>query len=42
MGDNIDTIKQNTKFLIDASKKVGLKETTEETKYMLMPRHQNA
>jgi hypothetical protein len=28
--------------VIDASKEVGLEVNTEKTKYMLMPRHQNA
>jgi hypothetical protein len=42
LGDNIDTIKQNTETLIDASKKVGLEVNTEKTKYMLLSRHQNA
>jgi hypothetical protein len=41
LGDNIDTIKKNTKTLIDASKEVGLEINVEETKYMLLSRHQN-
>jgi hypothetical protein len=41
LGDNIDTIKENTKTLIDASKKVGLEINVEKTKYMLLTRHQN-
>jgi hypothetical protein len=32
LGDNIDTIKRNTENLIDASKKVGLEITVEESK----------
>jgi hypothetical protein len=38
---NIDTIKKNTETLIDASKEVGLEINVEETKYMLLSRHQN-
>jgi hypothetical protein len=42
LGDNRDTVKRNTETLIDASKEVGLEINTEETKYMLLSRHQNA
>jgi hypothetical protein len=42
LGDNIDTIKKNTEFLIDTSKEVGLEVNTEKTKYMLLSHHQNA
>jgi hypothetical protein len=41
LGDNIDTIKKNTKTLIDASKEVGLEINVKKTKYMLLSRHQN-
>jgi hypothetical protein len=41
-GDNIDTIQKNTQILIDASKEVGLEVNAENTKYMLLSRHQNA
>jgi hypothetical protein len=40
-GDNIDTIKKNTKTLIDVNKEVGLEINVEKTKYMLLSRHQN-
>jgi hypothetical protein len=42
LGDNIGTIKKNIETLIDDSKEVGLEVNTEETKYMLLSRHQNA
>jgi hypothetical protein len=42
LGDNIDTMKKNTKTLIDANKEIGLEVNTEKTKYMLLCRHQNA
>jgi hypothetical protein len=41
-GDNIDTIKKNTRTLTDASKDVGPEVNTEKTKYMLLSHHQNA
>jgi hypothetical protein len=42
LGDSIDTIKENTEALIDASTEVGLEVNAEKTKYMLMSPHQNA
>jgi hypothetical protein len=42
LGNNIDTIKKNTKTLIDACKEVSLEVNAEKTKYMLLSRHQNA
>jgi hypothetical protein len=42
LGDNIDTIKKTTQALIDASKEVGLEVNAEKTKYVFLPRHQNA
>jgi hypothetical protein len=43
LGGNIDTVKKNnTETLIDASKEVGLEVNAEKTKYILLPRHQNA
>jgi hypothetical protein len=41
LGDIIDTIKENTESLIDASKEIGLEINVEKTKYMLLSRHQN-
>jgi hypothetical protein len=40
LGGNIDTIKRNTRTLIDANKEVGLEVNTEKSKYS--SRHQNA
>jgi hypothetical protein len=42
LGDNIDTIRNNTETLNDASKAAGLEVNTEKTKYMLLSHHQCA
>jgi hypothetical protein len=42
LGGNIDTIKKNTGTLIVPSKKIGLEENAQKTKYILLSRHQNA
>jgi hypothetical protein len=42
LGGNIGSIKKNTKTLIDAGKEAGLEINIEETKNMLLSRHQNA
>jgi hypothetical protein len=39
---NIDTINKDIETLIDASKEVGLDINIEESKYMMLFRHQNA
>jgi hypothetical protein len=41
LGDNIDTVKENTETLIHASKAVDLEINVEKTMYMLLARHQN-
>jgi hypothetical protein len=40
--DNINTLKENTGALIDASKEIGLEMNAEKTKKILMSPHQNA
>jgi hypothetical protein len=42
LGYNIDTVKENTETLIDASNEVGLEVNAEKTRHMLQSRHQNA
>jgi hypothetical protein len=41
LGDNIDTIKNNTETLTDASKETNLEINIDKTKYMLLPCHQS-
>jgi hypothetical protein len=41
LGDNIDTVKNNTESLV-TNKEVGLEVNTERTKYMLLSHHQHA
>jgi hypothetical protein len=40
VGENVDTVKKNTKALLNASKEVGLEVNPEKTKYVLMLRSQ--
>jgi hypothetical protein len=41
LGDDIETMKKNTRTLIDAGKEVGVEVNTEKTKYMLLSSQQN-
>jgi hypothetical protein len=42
LSDSINTIKENTEKLVEASKDFGLVINAEKTKYMIMSRHPNS
>jgi hypothetical protein len=42
LGGRINTMKENTKFLLEASRDVGLEMNAEKTKYMIMTRYPNS
>jgi hypothetical protein len=42
LGDSVNTIKENSETLLEASKDIGLEINAEKTKYMIMSRHPNS
>ena len=41
LGENLQTVRENTEIFIKASKDIGLEVNSKKTKYMITSRHQN-
>jgi hypothetical protein len=42
LGDSVNTIIENSKTLLEASRDIGLEINADKTKYMIMSRHPNS